>query len=120
MNISDKRLRKVVFDKYDGKCAYCGVDLKILHIDHIEPKRRHLALTKPHLMGKDNIDNFNPCCASCNSSKGSQTIEEFRNQIENRHNYMMKYSSEYRSMVKFQRLIINEEPLLFHFEKLKQ
>ena len=120
MKLSDKRVREIVFNKYFGKCAYCGNPLKILHIDHIEPKRRHLKDTKPYLMGRDCIDNFNPCCASCNSSKGSQTINEFRKQIENRHSYMIKYSSEYRSMIRFERLIIKDEPLLFYFEKINK
>lgn len=114
--IENKKIRELIRAKYDNKCAYCGVLLDVMHIDHIEPKKRHLKRTNPSLMGEDSIKNYNPCCQSCNSSKGSQNVEEFRKQILNRHTYMMKYSSEYRSMIKFNRIKINEEPLLFYFE----
>ena len=33
-----KKDRQIVFDKYNGKCAYCGCELvKGWHVDHIEP-----------------------------------------------------------------------------------
>jgi hypothetical protein len=33
--------RKLIFDKYGGKCAYCGCELqKGWHIDEVEPVRR--------------------------------------------------------------------------------
>lgn len=35
--------RQIIFDKYNGKCAYCGCELqKLWHIDHIEPIVRRL------------------------------------------------------------------------------
>jgi len=110
-------IRQQVFNKYGGKCAYCGCDLTKLHIDHIIPLRRHLAVgSEKYPKGENHIDNYNPCCMSCNSSKGSNDVEYFRKQIEGRHEFMIKYSSEYRSMVKFNRLTINNEPLKFYFE----
>lgn len=34
--------RQKIFEKFGGKCAYCGCDLeKGWHVDHIEPIRRH-------------------------------------------------------------------------------
>lgn len=36
-----KKQREVVFNKYGGKCAYCGCALeKGWHVDHVEPCRR--------------------------------------------------------------------------------
>jgi 5-methylcytosine-specific restriction endonuclease McrA len=36
-----KSEREIVFNKYGGKCAYCGCDLeKGWHVDHVEPCRR--------------------------------------------------------------------------------
>lgn len=38
---SRAKQRKIIFDKYEGKCAYCGCELKDgWHVDHIEPVRR--------------------------------------------------------------------------------
>jgi len=34
--------RQKVYDKFNGRCAYCGCELKAgFHIDHIEPIRRN-------------------------------------------------------------------------------
>jgi hypothetical protein len=34
--------RQNIFEKYAGKCAYCGCELqKGWHVDHLEPIRRH-------------------------------------------------------------------------------
>ena len=36
--------RQILFNKYEGKCAYCGDDLKKgWHVDHIEPIEKKLA-----------------------------------------------------------------------------
>jgi len=112
----DSRVREIVLNKFGKKCAYCGCDLVKFHIDHVKPLKRHLEDVEKK--GANHIDNYYPACFSCNSSKGSQTIEEFRAQIENRHDYLIKYSSEYRSMIKFFRVIKNELPVKFYFETL--
>ena len=37
-----KKDRQLIFDKYDGKCAYCGTELvKGWHVDHIQAIRRN-------------------------------------------------------------------------------
>ena len=35
-----KNIRRKVYEKYEGHCAYCGIFLneKQMHIDHINPK----------------------------------------------------------------------------------
>ncbi len=60
-----------VHAKTDGFCAYCGTKVGIddFVIDHLHPKA---------LGGRNNIENLMPACWSCNSSKGSKTIEQFR------------------------------------------
>ena len=36
-----KEERKIVYDKYNGHCAYCGkkIDYKEMQVDHLIPKR---------------------------------------------------------------------------------
>ena len=37
-----KNDRKAIYEKYGGKCAYCGCELqKGWHVDEIEPVRRN-------------------------------------------------------------------------------
>lgn len=82
-----KNERHIVFDKYGGKCAYCGCELqKGWHVDHIEPAfhnwsdedvKRHLKQER----GLNIIENYNPACPRCNRWKGTWSIEQFRNEI---------------------------------------
>lgn len=79
MRIKQKKSkRNYVFNKYNGRCAYCGKKLSINYIyeinnycsiDHIIPKS---------VGGNNDILNLNPCCKICNSIKGNRTIEELR------------------------------------------
>ena len=60
-----------VYAKTNGKCAYCGVELKEneISIDHIQPKSKG---------GTNTEDNLFLCCKSCNSRKKNRTLKEFR------------------------------------------
>lgn len=80
-----------IIEKTKGKCWYCGERFvlgalasdrsipgykptpaekrKKLHIDHQTPLSRG---------GSDDLENLVPCCATCNSSKGRKTVEEYR------------------------------------------
>lgn len=41
--------RNIVFNKYGGKCAYCGCELqKGWHVDHIEPVKRKTRTVHQH------------------------------------------------------------------------
>lgn len=62
--------RKEVFEKYDGRCAYCGKELteETMWIDHIisNSRREEFGLTKEEFHHPDNI---NPSCRYCNVIK---------------------------------------------------
>lgn len=51
---------------YGNKCLRCGRDDVKLTADHVIPVARG---------GSSNIDNIQPLCGSCNSSKGDKTID---------------------------------------------
>ena len=68
------KIRKQVHAKYDGRCAYCGVNIsqKGMQVDHIQAKYRN---------GSDGFENLNPACFACNNYKLTFDIEELRQQI---------------------------------------
>ena len=107
----NNKTRKLIYEKYKGKCAYCGEKLKkSWHIDHITPKNSG---------GSDHIENLNPACASCNMKKSWMNIEEFRNYIKTRAEKFMKYNSDYRLCNRYELLPakINKE-IKFYFERI--
>jgi len=67
----NKKVREVVYNKYDGHCAYCGksIEYKDMQVDHIRPKR---------MRGTDDITNLNPSCRRCNHYKRALKLEDFR------------------------------------------
>lgn len=108
MNISDKRLRKIVYDKYNGHCAYCGSKLKNRFcIDHIISK---------HNGGKNKIENYNPSCFSCNSSKGTLSIEKWRKQLVHKITQLNRDSSTYRAAKRFGLVKEINKNVTFYFE----
>lgn len=66
-----KKVRLAVYDKYNGRCAYCGqkIALKDMQVDHIVPQR---------LGGADSIENYNPSCRICNHYKRATRLETWR------------------------------------------
>ena len=63
--------REKVYDKYEGHCAYCGIEISIkdMQVDHLIPKKD---------LGNDNIDNLMPSCKICNHYKRAWSLEYFR------------------------------------------
>lgn len=85
-------IRQRVYDKYNGKCAYCGCKLsKKWHVDHKDPiyrisewnkeKGKFVSIGKSRKPDNETIENYNPACISCNIVKHTLTIEGFRNYI---------------------------------------
>jgi len=101
--------RAKVYDKYDGRCAYCGELLYIydFHVDHIHPKS---------LGGNDGIENLNPSCKTCNIQKRSRTISEFRYYLQQGADVLCSKNAIFRSLVKFGTVTTIKE-ITFHFEK---
>ncbi len=69
--------RQAVYEKTQGRCAYCGEVLNSFSfpIDHIHPKSR---------MGDNSISNSFASCKMCNTRKKNKTAEEFKLWIVNR------------------------------------
>lgn len=116
MSEKKKGDRQKVFDKYGGRCAYCGCELnKRWNVDHVEPvvrimktipgywknietnekvdqmqgwKPGHVHVNSKQVFDRmtyperDTIENSLPSCHSCNITKSSMSLEEFRGWIQ--------------------------------------
>ena len=86
-----KSERLIVFNKFDGHCAYCGkkIEYKDMQVDHIRPQREKVeALVEGEDI--DDISNLNPSCRRCNHYKRSMNLEAFRDYIKTLHERIMK------------------------------
>ena len=59
-------VREYLLEKWDRKCAYCGIKNVPLQIEHILARSRG---------GTDRISNLTLACNPCNESKGSEDVE---------------------------------------------
>jgi 5-methylcytosine-specific restriction endonuclease McrA len=113
--------RQEVLDKYDGHCAYCGdeIILQTMQVDHIRPKLFFEFGCEEDIpdYGVDDIENLNPSCRKCNNFKNVWSIEEFRRELEAQVGRARKYSVNFRMAEKFNQIQINEQPIIFYFEK---
>lgn len=78
-----KKLRFAVYEKYQGRCGYCGIELELrqMQVDHIFPHRRG---------GVDEYDNLMPACRMCNYYKHTFTVEGFRQEMKTLHERILK------------------------------
>ena len=61
-------VREYLLNKWERKCAYCGVENIALQVEHIYPKAKG---------GSNQIYNLCLACDSCNQKKGTKNIELF-------------------------------------------
>lgn len=61
-------VREYLLEKWQRKCAYCGIENVPLQVEHIQPKAKG---------GSDRISNLCLACEKCNLKKGTQDLEKF-------------------------------------------
>ena len=113
-----KKLKKSerisIWQKCNGKCAYCGCDILIgeMQADHVVP----IGVQKN--MENDTIDNMLPACRSCNHYKSTFSLEQFRERISKMHSVLMRDSVTYKNAVRFGIVKRIDKPIVFYFETL--
>ncbi len=123
-------IRKLIYNKYNGKCAYCGCELKKgWHTDHIEPivrdskwnkdKGRYETTGSCRKPENETLENYNPACASCNIQKNSFTLEEFRRNIKRFVNSLNEYSTQYKFAKRYNLIQETNNEVIFYFETFK-
>jgi 5-methylcytosine-specific restriction endonuclease McrA len=108
------KIRTIVFNKCNGKCAYCGVDLlKGWNVDHIKPQV---------FGGTNDLENLNPSCKDCNNYKCHSDLEAFRHYTKQMLNDKLEYL--FKSKTKMQ-VAINMGAIkhtqwdgIFYFERV--
>lgn len=108
-----KEIRKQVYKKYDGHCAYCGckLDYKDMQVDHINSVYAH--------HGEDSMENYNPTCRMCNFYKSTMSIEDFRAQLGKLTERLEK-TFIYRLAKKYGLIQEVSKPVEFYFEKIER
>lgn len=121
--------RQKIFDKYGGRCAYCGCELqKGWHVDELQPVRRNKVWNQVKMrweIKKEKpfehperltIENQNPSCASCNINKHSDSLEQFRNNIAAYMKHLNEVSTQYKIAKRYGLIQETGAEVKFYFE----
>ena len=103
------RDRDKIYKKYNGHCAYCGITimLKQMQVDHLRAVQRG---------GHHGYDNYNPACRSCNVSKATYTVEEFRVRLITDVDRIRRDSAKFRILERFGIIKQKKKNIRFYFE----
>mgnify|MGYP003434777171 FL=1 len=71
--------RNIIFNKYNGKCAYCGTELKDdWQVDHVKPRIMFEIGSYQYEGNPNDINNLVPCQKIINHYKRALDLETFR------------------------------------------
>jgi len=123
----NKKDREIIYNKFNGHCAYCGCKLeKGWHVDELLPikrnrkydynKRKWIYDGTCEYPERLNINNQMPTCASCNINKHSMSLEEFRKLIEGFMSYLNNKNTQYKIAKRYNLIKENIKPIIFYFE----
>ena len=85
----NKKLRIKVYNKYNGRCSYCGrkIEYEDMQVDHLIPQRMFNVY---RVEGINKFSNLMPSCRRCNHYKRAETLETFRHNLITLHERIMK------------------------------
>lgn len=125
MGIVSDRIRKQVYKKCNGRCAYCGkkLEYKAMQADHLIPcywttSDQELA-DKGLTRGADHVDNMMPSCRRCNKWKSNYVLEIFRNEIFAQHERLLKEIPGYKLGIDYGFILFEPWDGKFYFEKME-
>lgn len=120
-----KKQREALYQKYNGRCAYCGAEIKIeeMQADHIfsiyhAESGRVAGYNVPTDEQLNSIDNFRPSCRACNYYKSTYDIDSFRRAIKEMLWKNLKKTFAYRMALKYGLIEEHDINIEFYFEKL--
>lgn len=106
-----KEQRKLIYQMYDGRCAYCGCELefKDMQVDHFNSVYAY--------DGNNEIENYMPSCRQCNFYKSTGTVEQFRQNLKETMLKGLKKTFQYRLLAKYDLVRENDKEIKFYFEE---
>ena len=115
-----KSIRKQVYAKYNGHCAYCACEIpeKGFNVDHLYCLRNYEYTEEFTGIDVHSIDNLMPACGSCNRYKATMDLETFRKQLRKIPDRLKRDVSTYNIAVRFGMVLENREPIKLYFEKV--
>lgn len=120
---TSKKNRQLIFNKYKGRCAYCGCELeKGWHVDELLPVKRIIGdygvwTGKYEHPERLTINNQMPSCPSCNINKHSMTLEDFRGLVAGFMFHLNHRNTQYKIAKRYGLIEETIKPIIFHFEK---
>lgn len=104
--------RQAVYNKFGGRCAYCGhiIEFKDMQVDHIIPKRSG---------GTDNMENLFPSCRTCNHYKRDNPIWLFRKWIAEIPEKLYENQYIFKVGVKYGFFDSKPREIKFYYEKVE-
>ncbi len=126
-----KAMRKLVYEKYNGHCAYCGKELKMneMQVDHIIPVMQSYYGTEEEALkvrqmiedgSFNSIDNLMPTCRACNFYKSMNNIEGLRNRILTELEHTCRSTFQTKLAMQYGMMEYKGWDGKFYFEKVKK
>ncbi len=106
-----RETRLAVFEKFPGRCAYCGCEINIqsMQVDHVHPKVAG---------GTDEMRNLLPSCRPCNNYKLFFGLEEFRTMIANQIALLRRNATNFRHAERYGLVQVTvPDKITFYFER---
>ena len=116
-----KKIRLLVYEKCNHRCAYCGCELeyKDMQVDHVKSVFANTDVS--HTMTEEEMyseKNFLPACRQCNFYKSCGNLESFREALTSTLMRNLQKTFQYRLAIKYGLIQEHIEPVQFYFEKI--
>lgn len=99
-----KKIRLLVYEKCNHRCAYCGCELeyKDMQVDHVKSVFANTDVS--HTMTEEEMyseKNLLPACRQCNFYKSYGNLESFREALTNTLMKNLQKTFQYRLAIKY-------------------
>lgn len=113
-----KAVRREVYKKYNGHCAYCGCKIpeKGFNVDHLHCLKNYEYTEEFTGIDVHSIENLMPSCGSCNRYKATMDLETFRKQLLKIPDRLKRDVCTYNIAIRYGMVFENREPIKFYFE----
>lgn len=126
MGIVGPRIRKLVYRKCNGNCAYCGKTVEFkgpkgFQVDHLQPTYWNWAdeqiIEKNIVRGTDDLENLMPACRRCNKWKADYDIDFFRDIIRKQFEVGILEHTGFKLLVDYGIIVLQDWDGKFYFER---